>query len=160
MLKCIVVFYFFFYHSPTKFYWSWITGSVFIVRNECPIVPLFIYIVATYFHSRFFLFLNTKKIKKQKKVKKLFKIFLFHYKEKLKTEETLFGPVNFSDCFKKYIKVNSRIWFVPVNSNFSFRRLGRHLYSGTWNMKLNDRSGASFFLLFLKSPYMKSASFE
>jgi hypothetical protein len=48
---------------------------------------LFIYIVATYFHSRFFLFLNTKKIKKQKKVKKLFKIFLFHYKEKLKTEE-------------------------------------------------------------------------
>ena len=37
---------------------------------------------------------------------------------RLKTSKTLFRPVNFSIFFKNYIKINSRIWFEPVNSNF------------------------------------------
>ena len=32
----------------------------------------------------------------------------------------MFGPVYFSVLFKIYIKVNSRIWSGPVNSNFHF----------------------------------------
>jgi hypothetical protein len=39
---------------------------------------------------------------------------------KPKTSKTLFGPVNFSDFFKNCLKINSRIWFWPVNSNFHF----------------------------------------
>jgi hypothetical protein len=37
-----------------------------------------------------------------------------------KTSKTLFGPVNLSVFFKNYTKINSRIWFGPVNSNFHF----------------------------------------
>ena len=38
-----------------------------------------------------------------------------------KTSKTLFGPVNFSVFIQKYLKINSRIWFGPVNSNFHFK---------------------------------------
>jgi hypothetical protein len=36
-----------------------------------------------------------------------------------KTSQTLFGPVNFSVYIQNY-KINSRIWFRLVNSNFQF----------------------------------------
>jgi hypothetical protein len=44
-----------------------------------------------------------------------------------KTSKSLFGPVNFSVFFKNYIKINSRIWFEPVNSNFHFEDWKREL---------------------------------
>ena len=44
-----------------------------------------------------------------------------------KTSKTLFGPVNFSVFFKNYTKINSRIWFEPVNSNFHFEDWKREL---------------------------------
>ena len=37
-----------------------------------------------------------------------------------KTSKSLFGPVNVSGFFFNYIKINSKIWFWPVNSNFHF----------------------------------------
>jgi hypothetical protein len=37
-----------------------------------------------------------------------------------KSSKTLFGPVNFSVFIYNYIKINSRILFGPVNSNFHF----------------------------------------
>jgi hypothetical protein len=37
-----------------------------------------------------------------------------------RTSKTLFEPVNFSVFVKNYIKINSRLWFRPVNSNFHF----------------------------------------
>ena len=37
-----------------------------------------------------------------------------------KTSKTLFGQVNYSAFFKKYIKINTWILFGPVNSNFHF----------------------------------------
>ena len=40
---------------------------------------------------------------------------------RLKTIETLFGSANFSVFIQNYIKINSRIWFEPVNSNFNFQ---------------------------------------
>jgi hypothetical protein len=39
----------------------------------------------------------------------------------------LFGPVNFLVFFKNYTKINSRIWFEPVNSNFHFEDWKREL---------------------------------
>ena len=44
-----------------------------------------------------------------------------------KTSKILFGPVHFSVFLKIYIKINSRIWFGPVNSHFHFDWNGAHM---------------------------------
>jgi hypothetical protein len=41
-----------------------------------------------------------------------------------KTSKTLYRPVNFSVIFVRTMKINSRIWFGPVNSNFHIQICG------------------------------------
>jgi hypothetical protein len=55
-----------------------------------------------------------------------------------KTSNTLFWPVNFSDFIYKYIKINSRIWFGPVNSNFHFEDCWLKTPSNIWQNPISS----------------------